>query len=217
MFRNHTVLGRSFLALLIAMLPMAAGAQIVFTWSEDASGVTMTTSGSIDTSELTSTSCAVWGGYGHESGTTDIIGDTELSAPDACFAFSAGTDFSAWQTSNPFSGDFFGYDSTSVTTPFYTYTLDSDNLPGLAVMASDLSGTTWTPSGGWVAAGQTLASMNLNAGTYTITDAATGASITFAIGVAAPAVPPQPVPALPLLGLLSLAGLLGVFGLRKLR
>lgn len=201
------------------LVPLSASAQVVFTWSEDASGVTMTTSGSIDTSQLTAVACETWGGYGHQASVTDIIGDTEISQPDTCFEFSTGTDFSPWQTGNPFETSFFSYSSTSVSTPFHTYTRDDDSnvIPGLGVLASDLSGDIWTPQGSWVADGETLASMGLNTGTFTVTDASTGASVTFTIGSAPGAPGTEAIPAVPLwglvLGMLSLA----FIGLGRLR
>jgi hypothetical protein len=54
------------------------------------------------------------------------------------------------------------------------------------VLASQLNGSVWTPDQNWIATGQTLASIGLNPGTYTVTDAVSGESITYQIG--------QPVP-----------------------
>ena len=201
------------------LLTSQANAQVKFTWSEDASGVTMTASGSIDTAGLISVTCGLWGGFGHENGfnpsNSDIIGDVDLVDPDTCFGFSPGTDFSAWQ-GDAFTLSYFSYDSTSVTTTFHTYTNDSGAKPGLAVLATDLSGSIWTPQGGWAVAGQTFATMGLTVGTYTVTDAGSGASISFVIGEAATSAATA-VPSLPLFGLLTLGGLLGLFGLRKLK
>ena len=210
----------TFAALIFCgLLTSQANAQVKFTWSEDASGVAMTASGSIDTAGFDSVACSGWSGFGHENGfnpsNSDIIGDVDLVPPDTCFGFSPGTDFSAWQ-GDAFTLNYFSYDSTSVTTTFYTYTRDSGTKPGLAVLATDLSGSIWTPQGGWAVAGQTFATMGLTVGTYTVTDAGSGASISFVIGEAATSAATA-VPSLPLFGLLTLGGLLGLFGLRKLK
>ena len=145
----------------------------------------MTSSGSIDTTGLVPATFSGWDGTGVFASNTDLMGGTDVGGIDTTFAFNPGTDFSAWQGGNPFSADFFSFTPTG-TKGFATYIGSDPYFPGLAVLASQLNGSVWTPDQNWIATGQTLASIGLNPGTYTVTDAVSGESITYQIG--------QPVP-----------------------
>lgn len=199
-----------------------AQAQLFFHFEETPGGdVTMTATGNIDTGDLVPTSNAAWGGIGiQDTGNFDIMGDTGNGQVDVTFAFNPGTDLSPWDAATgPFATDNFNWISTA-TRSFHTYSTDPENgiEPGFGAVESDLAGGVWTPDAVWTLAGETFASVGLNEGTYTVTDAVTGAFITIQIGGALPsAAPPIPVPALPLWGMLLLTGLLGGFGMRRLR
>jgi len=214
---------------LILFLSEAAQAQLVFTFLEVGGNVTMTPSGSIDTSDLVAGSNPGWGGAGTQFYEDFcILGDTSSGGADTGFGFSDGTDYSDFLgASCPFSRDEFSWTST-VTKSFSTYQEPQSGVyvPGLNVKASDLVDGVFTPDGTWTVAG-TFDSIGLRPGTYSVADAVTGACITVQIGPdsdpdscdlpSAPSTPATPVPALPLFGLLALGGLLGLFGLRKLK
>lgn len=220
-------IGAPRVLLTVVMVGMAvahnASAQLFFHFVEDGADVTMTASGSIDTAQLVSFSAPGWGGRGiEENGESDIMGDNTLSPPiDTGFAFSSGTDFSSWASaSGPFASDFFYWNGadTSTTTPFATYVSDSGRVPGLTIRGSDLDGSVWTPDSFWRASGETFASLGLQPGTYTVTDASTGAFITIQVGGALPvSTPAEPVPALPSAVLWLLAAVVGLFGARRRR
>ena len=143
----------------------------------------MTSSGSIDTAGLVSTFSVSWGGAGFESGVTDIMGGASVGTTiDRTFAFNAGTDFSAWQTANPWDSDFFGFDTITGTHAFATYASSGGNVPGLSVYSGDLTGSIWTSNQQWTESVATFATLGLNEGTYTIADAVSSESITFQIG-----------------------------------
>lgn len=195
-------------------------AQLFFHFEETLGGdVTMTASGSIDTGNLLPATNVVWGGIGiQDTGDFDIMGDTDSGQVDVTFAFSPGTDFSPWDAATgPFATDNFGWTSTA-TRSFHTYFVDPDTglEPGFGVVESDLEEGVWTPDAVWTLPSETFASAGLNEGTYTVTDAVTGAFITIQVGGVLPsAAPPRPVPALPLWGMLLMTGLLGGFGMRR--
>ena len=159
-------------------------AAIIFSFQQVGSDVTMTSSGSIDTAGLVAANFQGWGDTGvEENGQTDLMGGTNAGSINLTFSFNPGTDFSAWQTGNPFDNSFFGFSVSSGSKGFSTYSRDASfNLvPGLGVRDSDLNGTVWSPDQNWIATGQTLASIGLNPGTYTVTDAVSGESITYQV------------------------------------
>lgn len=219
---KHTLLNLTAIAVCLG-LSGTASAQVVFTFSEIGGDVVMTSSGSIDTADLVAGSLDTWGSFGIQNvagPTVDVMGDTQVGSTDTGFEFSVGTDFSAWTTQpGAWDSDYFSWTSSTVTTPFSTYSQDGGpTIPGLNVRAADLSGSVFIPLGGWVATSETFASLGLNPGTYTVTDGNTGASITYQIGGAAPPpAAPTAVPAVPLLGLGFLAAALGWIGIRKAR
>lgn len=173
------------LALVGSSLGVANGA-LVFTFQEVGGDVVMTSSGSIDTANLVANALEGWGGTGvEENGNTDIIGGTEVGTGlDTSFAFSAGTDFTSWQTGNPWDSSFFAFDTITGSHDFTTYVRNTLNqqVPGLGISAVDLVGSVWTPDQEWIALGESFVSMGLNEGTYTVTDAVSSESITFQIG-----------------------------------
>lgn len=209
-----------FTALLAGLgLSGAASAQLIFHFQEVGGDVTMTPIGSIDTALLQPATAQSWGGVGIEANATpesDIMGDTTADDTDTGFGFSSGTDFSAWETDTaPWTSDYFGW-ATTVTTPFSTYVTDPDRDPGLQVRASDLNAGHFEVNGSWIAASETFASLSLVPGTYTVSDASTGAFITIQIGgvIAQPA---TPVPALSLWALILLLAAFGWIAYRRVR
>lgn len=203
----------------------AAQAQLYFHFEETTGGdVTMTASGSIDTNDLTPVDPALWADIGiEENGQSDIMGDTASGSTDAYFGFSPGTDFTSWASpTGPFGSSNFNWSSTA-TRSFHLYTLEEGvRRPGLGVVQADLVDGVWTPDATWTQTAVTFATLNMFPGTYTVTDAVSGAFITIQVGGEIPAPPvtdaaPVAVPALPLWGLLALGGLFGLLGARRLR
>ena len=202
----------AFLALLAVLLsPMAAYADIIFTFEEVGGNVTMTSSGVLDTSNLILVPTAFWGGTGtEENGVYDIMGSTDIFGQvDVTFGFSDGTDYSAWASANgPWSATtgFFGVWDVSGSTSFNTYSRGddgSDFLPGISMVAADIVNDLWTPDNNWLISGQSFASLNMFEGTYAVSDALTGETITIQIG--AVAVPEPGIHALFGIGLLGMA------------
>lgn len=190
------------------LLAMATGtgtarAGLVFDFEQVGGDVVMTSSGSIDTAGLASTSFAGWGGTGvYTDGVIDLLGGTDASTIDTSFAFHSGTDFTPWTTGNPWNTSFFSFSFVG-TKGFATFVnaVGGGYDPGLAISSSHLVGSVWTTDQIWTATGETLASIGLNPGTYTVTDSVSGEFITFQIGPA-----PAPEPAtLALFGLGALA------------
>lgn len=155
-------------------------AAVVFTFTESAGNVTMTSSGTIDTADLVSTRHYSWNGTDVFNSNTDLMGGTDVGGTDTGFAFHAGTDFSAWQSGNPWDNSFV-FSSFTGTKGFSTYVGTGPYSPGLNVLASQLDGTLWSPDQNWTATGQTFASIGLNPGSYSVSDAVTGATITYQI------------------------------------
>jgi hypothetical protein len=196
----------------VAMTAFAgsANAGVLFSFTETAQGVTMTASGSIDVAGLAPAKKVGWGGTGIESNSeVDILG-TNMGGLDTAYAFNAGTDLSAWDTAaGPFTNSFFSW-STTGTTSFATYTRDKNaRLPGLTIDASDLVGTIWSPDNIWVAGGKSFASLGLNHGVYTVSDAVSAESLTIDVGGNYAPDPAAAVPVPPALPLMA-AGMVGL-------
>jgi hypothetical protein len=168
----------------------AADASVIFTFAEAGGTVTMTPSGTLDTSKLVlQRTVATWGGVGIENngaGQVDIMGGTSAGPVNTTFAFHAGTDGSAIvNPGGPFSVSDFNAIVTSGSRSFTTYSRDAGGLrqPGIGIRATDLAGAFWTPDQQWTwVAGTTFASLGLNPGTYTVADIENGESITIQIG-----------------------------------
>lgn len=176
-----------FAAASLLLFGFATGshADVIFTFADDGGNVTMTSSGSIDTSNLLTGPHGGWGGttaYIHASGYS-LIGSTggSLGLTNRAYTFHAGTDFTPWLGATFSSTETSFVDSG--TTQFSTYG-HTGVVPGLMINTSDLVGTIWTPDNSWTRAG-TLAGLGWNTGTFTVSDAVNGESITFQVGSAA--------------------------------
>ncbi len=179
----------TFLALLAVLFsPMAANADLIFTFEEVGGNVTMTSSGVLDTNNLVrSSGLATWGGTGtEENGIYDIMGSTDIFGQiDVTFEFNNGTDYSAWATAaGPWSDTtgFFGVWDVFGSTSFATYSFAGGFLPGFSVVEADIVSGLWTADNDWMISGQSFASLSMFAGTYSVSDALTGETITFQIG-----------------------------------
>jgi len=189
---------------LAASLCGSAHAGIVFKFLEDGGDVVMTSSGTIDTSKLVlMESVYGWGGVGiEENGNHDIIGGTTVGAVNMSFRFHDGTNFTAWSSlTGPWATSNFSATVDAGQKGFTTYVRDDANrqVPGLGIERQDLVGSLWSPDQEWTFSGASFASLQMFAGTYTVTDAQTGEFITFQIG--------EPGNQLPEPGVLGLAGL----------
>ena len=71
------------------------------------------------------------------------------------------------------------------------------------MVAADIVNDLWTPDNNWLISGQSFASLNMFEGTYAVSDALTGETITIQIG--AVAVPEPGILALFGIGLLGMA------------
>ncbi|MDR7268264.1 hypothetical protein J2X20_000893 [Pelomonas saccharophila] len=177
-------------AILAASLCSGANAGIVFTFTENGANVVMNSSGTIDTSLLVlQQSVSGWGGTGVEqNGNHDIMGGTSVGAVNMSFGFHAGTNFSAWSSANgPWAQSSFNTTVNSGHKGFTTYIRANGGgpqLPGLGIEREDLEGTLWSPDQTWTFLNSSFASLQMFAGTYTVTDAQTGEFITFQIGAA---------------------------------
>lgn len=176
---------------MLAMIPTLADASIVFTFLESGGTVTMTSSGTLDTTKLVSVSRPDgWGGTGTEDNATpgdiDIMGGTLFGPIDIQFGFSAGTDASAiTNPGGPFALDNFSVVTIGGSRSFTTYSgfIGLLRQPGIGIVRTDMVGGLWTPDQSWTYfPGATFAGLGLNPGTYAVADAQTGESITIQIG-----------------------------------
>ncbi|ARE40083.1 hypothetical protein RGUI_1942 [Rhodovulum sp. P5] len=221
-FIKSTLAAGGLACVAMTAVPDMSEAALVFTFSEVSGDVVMESSGSIDLTGLVDLGTAhTWGNVGIQyydysaAPAASIMGGTSVGQVDASYGFNAGTDFSAWDWADgvgPWDVDYFPWTVTSGEKGFATYMFDGNDLyPGLGVESADVVNGIWTPDQNWLVTGQTFASLNMYEGTYTVTDALSGESISFVIGDGSPVVP---LPAgLPLV-LTALAGF-GVVGLRR--
>lgn len=183
----NTKILKAALAGLVLSVSGIANAGLVFKFEEVGGDVTMTSSGSIDTSGLVLGATSGWGGTGiEENGNHDIFGGTSFGAINQSFGFNDGTDYSQWASATgPWTQGFFSFSIASGTKSFTTYLRDQGQgpqLPGLGIVSSDLDGTVWTADQNWLASAKTFASLGMIAGTYTVTDAISSEFITIQIG-----------------------------------
>ena len=188
----------------------AARAGVIFTFTEVGSDVVMTSSGSLDTSKLLSANWysgapngswaqGGWAGTGVESSDDgiDLMGSGSFlvsrSGPQKRFRFSAGTDISAIANpGGPFSDSSYNPDwsVTYGTKSFVTYSgnIGVNMEAGIQVFAGDMVGALWTPDQTWINTGGSFASLGLNVGSYSVSDASTGETITIEVagGAAVP-------------------------------
>ncbi|WP_457394469.1 hypothetical protein [Roseateles sp. P5_E1] len=194
-------------AILTASLCSLANAGIVFTFTESGANVVMNSSGTIDTSKLVlQQGVSGWGGTGiEENGNHDIMGGTAVGGVNMSFGFHAGTAFSAWSAANgPWAQSSFNTTVDAGHKGFTTYVRPvSTQLPGIGIEREDLEGTFWSPDQAWTFHNASFASLQMFAGTYTVTDAQTGEFITFQIGAAGNQLPEPDAAALVGLALLG--------------
>lgn len=176
-------------------VPATCDASIKFTYLEVGGNVVMTSSGTLETANLIAGGPDTWAGtgfgnYGNGGGIVAMMGSHPSGDLDSSFRFSAGTDLSAWAGGTPWTSENLGFSRDSGSKDFATYAEDANGfwVPGILLQSGDLVGTTWTPDNTWSIAG-TFASLNMNPGTYTVSDARTGESITYQIGPLNSAVP----------------------------
>ena len=187
------------ICVMLGMYPTVGHASVIFAFAESGGTVVMTSSGTLDTSNLVlSTLSDGWGGTGIENngpGDIDIMGGTSTGSIDLLFGFHAGINASAiTNPGGPFTVSDFGTTVTG-TRSFTTYSGFSGGLrqPGIGIRRADLVGNLWTPDQMWsFGPGDTFASLGLNAGTYAVSDSVTGETITIQVGAAAPTAVPEP-------------------------
>lgn len=179
--------------LLVLMLfaSLQAQADITFTFSDSGGTLTMTPSGTLDTTKLQVSALSDgWGGTGTEhngtAGDIDIMGGTDVGAEiNALFVFSPGTDASAiTNPGGPFAFDSFPDITVDGTKAFTTYGGFEDSLrvAGIGITDTDIDGGFWTPDQSWTyPPDATIESEGLIPGTYAVTDAESGETITIVI------------------------------------
>jgi hypothetical protein len=180
------------------MLAGQANAGVIFAFDEVAGNVTMTSSGTLDTTKLVANSpdVAVWGGTGIEDNTPggqiDIMGGNNSALANTTFAFNVGTDTSALTGGGPFTaGIFKAASSVTGNKVFATYAgfVAGVRQAGIFLNSADLVSGLWTPDQAWTFNSQTFASLGLQTGVYTVADSRNGEFITIQVGPAAAAVP----------------------------
>lgn len=189
MFKSTLI---AFLASAIFWGPLVPSqAQLIFDFQEIGGHVVMTSSGTINTAGLVPVGPFDWIGTGiEENGEYDVMGGTNFAVINLSFAFNPGTNFSAWRTiGGPWDLTDLDAEIIGGNRSFATYVLDVDLLevlPGLGINSDDLVGTLWTTNQSWRFNNQSFESLSMRQGTYIVTDAVTGASITFFIGTGIP-------------------------------
>jgi hypothetical protein len=170
---NFKIISTVTIALILSVLSSTANAGVIFSFQDDNGNVTMTASGSLDTSLLISTNHGGWGGTGFgtftDNNSLDMIG-TSIGSTDIAFTFSSGTDTSAWNAGSFILGGASLFDLS-----------DNGNIPGIGILFSDLVGSIWTPNNEWLALGVSTAGIGLIDGVYTIADVSSGESITILV------------------------------------
>ena len=173
-----------------ALLPLSVSqADITFTFQEDGANVTMTSSGTFDTTGLPVVDLSTWGGTGiEENGNHDIMGGTTFGQVNISYGFNDGTDYSQWASANgPWSASNFSPSVDAGSKSFTTYHFENNiQVPGLGIVEGDMDGAMWTPDQAWTWTNESFASLSMIEGSYTVSDSVTGESITFLV-VPAPA------------------------------
>ena len=173
-----------FAMLCIAFQPVTTPADLIFRFTESGGDVLMTSSGVLETANLVPGTLTTFFGTGIENSTSySIMGNGEMTSNlDTALTFNAGTDFSEWLAGSPWTRDFFAWRYTG-SKQFSTGTADGPTgiQPGFLLAAADMVGSTWSPDDSWRFSGGSFASLGLNIGEYTVSDAVTGESITYLI------------------------------------
>lgn len=168
----------------LTSIPSHAG--IVFTITVVGPNVAMSSSGVIDTGGPVLPDFVYgWGGAGiEENGNHDIMGGTTVGDVDTSFGFNTGSDLSQWASANgPWASSNFTTIVNSGVKGFTTFVWSNGiQVPGLGVARQDLAGSLWSPDQNWTFPNASFASLNMFPGTYAVTDAVSGDSITFVIG-----------------------------------
>jgi hypothetical protein len=156
----------------------------------------MTSSGTLDTSKLVLATgfppyTGGWAGTGvEEYNDFDIMGSGSFSAANPVgqkrFGFNTGTDISdIANPGGPFSDSSYNPDwsVTSGNKSFVTFRGYKSSVlyAGIQVFADDMNGALWTPDQTWTNTGGSFASLGLNVGSYSVSDAVTGETITIEV------------------------------------
>ena len=172
---------------LLAFSSTASHADITFRFVESGSDVIMTSSGTFDTTGLSTVGPWTWGGVGIQTiENFNIMGGTNQGPGqvDITFAFNDGTDFSQWTLgTGPWTSSDFTTTVTSGTHGFATYMRDVNGVlfPGLGVELADMNGALWTPDQSWTWSNRTFASLFMTEGSFSVSDSVTGETITFLV------------------------------------